>query len=285
MNTANTNSNSFPDTILHLVSQFGEGILSDHRIEGLLADTAQTTGYDFSIPVKIASVLSIGKKVCEIKKRNTSIQFYLEDLKKFFIEHSFLKEDVCNFLIDSYAYGVGLIKAINYTYTSHRKVEEQTISHGDYYGSLDPNDNRDGFGMLNMPDGSKFAGEWQLDMRMGFGVSTSISRERYAGQFSFDQKEGIGVQRDNYGSIYAGKWKNGKKQGYGTTYYPNGESLSAIYEDGEIVNSIGSWMLEDNTVVVGKMSAFGPTGECVHILIDGRQRNELWENGKLLMQL
>lgn len=72
---------------------------------------------------------------------------------------------------------------------------------------------RDGFGMLCLPDGSVFYGEWLSDNLHGCGGILTES-SNYIGEFSNGEKSGMGFQIDPYG-IRAGLFTENKRFGTG----------------------------------------------------------------------
>ena len=69
------------------------------------------------------------------------------------------------------------------------------------------------------------------------------------------------------------------KNGKGILYFPNGESLSTVFIDNQIADTVGIWYLQDQTFIQGKMTMKGPTGLCFHTLLDGTIIEEYWNNG------
>ena len=120
-----------------------------------------------------------------------------------------------------------------------------------------------------------------LDMRSGIGIETAKVRESYAGQWRTNVQHGIGMHIQESGLIYSGSWKNGKRNGWGNFFYPNGEVLFAKFKNDQIASKNGIYILKDDSIVQGKMTMQGPTGNCIRILANGDVIEETWLNGKL----
>merc|ERR1712100_490914 len=95
---------------------------------------------------------------------------------------------------------------------------------------------KDGEGVFEYPDGSKYQGNWRHDKRHGDGVYW------YAN-----------------GDIYSGEWKFGTKHGRGTFIHAESNAkLIGTYVDGKYVK--GKWVMSDATYTGGYKDnkPFGP---------------------------
>lgn len=278
--------NSFHEAMSILVEEYGISILTESRLEGMMADLL---GGEYAFyPVMRRAVQSrIGQRIIELSCQNFDYELALDNLKHSFQQENFLRPQAACYLVDSFAYALGLIPELGDSLMKGTDEDYKNeplfaaYEDGEFCGYTDENHERCGFGILKKEDGSYYAGEWKLGMRMGFGIGFSTSREKYAGQWCINLQNGIGTQQQQDGTIYTGQWKNGKKDGYGTIYYPNGECLSAFFCNGELSDTQGIWCLRDHTIVQGRMTLNGPTDLCFHTLKDGTIVDEYWNNGKL----
>lgn len=273
------------DAMLSLVKEFGVSILAETRLEGLVADLLGGE-YTFYPVMRRAVQTRVGQRLIDMSQSCVDSSLLIDNLKHSFQEENFLSPQAASYLIDSFAYALGLISEIETD-----SIDEE-LSHegeplfietkdGEFCGYKNQDEERCGFGILKEPDGSYYAGEWNLDMRMGIGIGFSTTRRKYAGQWRINKQHGIGMELQDDGTIYSGQWKNGKKNGFGTIYFPNGESLTIMFADDKIADTIGIWSLQDQSFVQGNMTINGPTGLCFHTLCDGTIIEEYWKNGKL----
>ena len=109
---------------------------------------------------------------------------------------------------------------------------------GLYYGEVDAQGRRQGFGVLNFTNGSRYEGKWQADEMTGRGVmetatgdvydghwanrtfvglgSLQTANSHYIGIWTAGLKSGPGVQIWAPGTVYAGEWLSGEQHGLGT---------------------------------------------------------------------
>lgn len=270
--------------MLFLVQEYGVGVLTEFRLEGLMADVLGGE-YTFFPVMHRAIQTRIGQRIMELAQHASNYEEDIDNLKHSFQEENFLNPQAASYLIDSYAYALGLVQEVEQNLTDETLSQEGEpifveIDEGEFCGYRNQENERCGFGILKEPDGCYYAGEWALDMRMGVGIGFSTTRRKYAGQWRFNKQDGIGTELQNDGTIYSGQWKNGKRNGMGTLYFPNGECLSTLFIDGDIADTVGIWHLQDKTFVQGKMTINGPTGLCFHTLLDGTILEEYWNNGR-----
>lgn len=280
---------SFHETMFMLVSKYGESILMDPRLEGMIADLLGGE-YLYQSVMRRAVQTRIGQRIIEISHNLNNIDIAIDALRHSFQEENFYKPTAANYMVDSFAYALGLISEIDIELS---KAEDDNIGEpsfiecddGEFCGYNNAEGDRCGFGILKETKGAYYAGEWKLNMRSGFGIGFSESRQKYAGQWRINKKNGIGMEILEDGTIYSGQWKNGKKHGLGSLFFPNGECLNIKFENDYICDCPGIWYLQDNTFIQGKMTLKGPTGLCYHILMDGTIQDEYWSEGKLVENL
>lgn len=116
---------------------------------------------------------------------------------------------------------------------------------GDIYTGAFADDHFDGFGVLELADGSSYAGYFSRSVYHGTGTWKDIDGISYAGEWLQGAKHGNFVITDRNGQTHTQEYRNGKtraewfsgviddqnrKQGYGSTIADNGDSFT-----GEIV--------------------------------------------------
>lgn len=280
---------SFHETMYMLVSECGENILMEPRLEGMIADLLGGE-YLYHSVMRRAVQTRIGQRLVEIKRKANNVDIAIDALRHSFQEENFYKPVVASYMVDSFAYALGLIQQID---TDFSDSDEDNIGEpsfieyddGEFCGYNNKEGERCGFGILKESGGACYAGEWKLNMRMGLGIGFSETRKKYAGQWHIDQKNGIGMEMQEDGTIYSGQWKNGRKHGVGSLFFPNGECLNTRFENDNICDCQGIWYLQDKTFIQGKMTIKGPTGLCFHTLIDGTIQDEYWNEGTLVNDL
>ncbi len=117
------------------------------------------------------------------------------------------------------------------------------LPNGDKYKGEWEDDKRHGKGKLTSPNGAVYDGDWANDMREGYGVVTvpgttpgSSSRiKRYAGGWRRDRRWGNGTNfyGDDGLERYEGEWYAGERSGWGRMYYTDG----SVYE--------GEWLRDE----------------------------------------
>lgn len=101
---------------------------------------------------------------------------------------------------------------------------------GFYFGELDEDNNRSGYGRTQTNKGKTlYDGEYQNDMKNGFGVSYYKSGKiAYVGNHKDDQYEGFGIEfRATDGSITVGNFSNNSKEYISAKFDKNGKIIFA----------------------------------------------------------
>lgn len=117
---------------------------------------------------------------------------------------------------------------------------------------------KDGIGRMNYADGGDYYGFWENGRRHGEGVFTYKNGDMYSGWWKFGEKEGTGTYTFKStgmklfgewtaGQITQGKWiypngmyyeggfSNNKPKGDGKWVFKNGNVLSGMYDQKEVV--------------------------------------------------
>ncbi|XP_027882803.1 ankyrin repeat and MYND domain-containing protein 1 isoform X1 [Xiphophorus couchianus] len=88
---------------------------------------------------------------------------------------------------------------------------------------------REGFGVQEWPDGSKYEGEFLDDFKHGKGRYSWKNGEFYEGFFYKDLKHGDGEYCWPSGHKFIGKFYLNRKEGYGHLKYPGGAIFQGLY--------------------------------------------------------
>lgn len=279
----------FHQLLAEIVQEFGEEVLTETRLRGIISDMGAGSGIvRFRTVIDRSISNHIGQKMLLMRDLDDAdFSLRVNTLKQTFQEENFFRHGIADYIIDSYLFALGWIDDLEeYNETkdigvSGKKGELSFAERGDdeYCGNLNKDDERSGFGVCKREDGSYYAGEWKLDMKNGIGIDISVNRNRYAGEWRMNRRNGIGIQIQENGTRYSGEWKNGKMHGVGTLFYPNGECMCARFLNGKILEEMGgTYYLQDGTFVMGRMTMDGPEGICFH-WIRGVCEEENWKCG------
>lgn len=113
--------------------------------------------------------------------------------------------------------------------------EGTTAYEGGYY-----NDKRNGFGTFYFKNGKvNYVGNWRDNLRNGFGVGFRGSDgSSHIGKWFDNIPNGIGARFDKNGNfLFLGEYFNGKKQGKGITIDDDGSFVVSIFDNDEVIES------------------------------------------------
>ncbi|XP_062411975.1 ankyrin repeat and MYND domain-containing protein 1-like [Sardina pilchardus] len=102
-----------------------------------------------------------------------------------------------------------------------------------YIYSTEPDSGRNGFGVQQWPDGSRYEGEFKNDLKHGVGVYSWPNGEIYKGSFYKDYRHGKGTYTWPDGSKFSGKFYLNRKEGYGVQLLPDSSFFKGLYHADE----------------------------------------------------
>lgn len=278
------------ELLLQIVDNFGEEILTDSRLCGILNDLALDDTAKYYSVVVCAINDHIGQKLLALRELDdVDFSLKLNMLKQSFQEDNFLQHGIADYIIDCYIFALGWLDTVESVSFEELNAAESKAGElsflkqedGDYCGNFGKDKQRSGFGILRKEDGSYYAGNWKLNTRSGIGFTVDVERNKYAGEWRLNRRSGIGIEILAEGMRYAGEWKNGKMHGPGILFFPNGERLAVRFINGHLSGEAGVFYLRDGTYVVGTMTMKGPNGCCLHYYHDGTYETENWINGQI----
>ena len=117
------------------------------------------------------------------------------------------------------------------TVTKKVKICRNGTSMGTYEDDLNPDGQRQEFGVLLRDNGNSYEGEWKKDKRDGLGIARYSSGDVYDGQWQRGKRQGHGVMYIDAGDTYIGSWDNGLKHGAGTCHWADGEVDVSWYQE------------------------------------------------------
>jgi len=88
-----------------------------------------------------------------------------------------------------------------------------------------------GYGVVELPNGERYAGEFENDRKNGRGEYTYTNGDRYVGAYRDDQRSGHGIYTYADASRYDGEWWDGKKNGQGTEIRADGSRYDGQWRD------------------------------------------------------
>lgn len=170
-----------------------------------------------------------------------------------------------------------------------------------YLGEV-KNSTLNGQGVLERPDGARYAGSFVDDEPDGLGSYHAKNGATYHGEFKAGKPHGRGSDRRADGEEYIGTYANGVRAGQGTAKFADGDSYTGEFKNGE-PDGKGRLRLKDGAVLVGTFRAgkaegpgrytapngdvflatFGgdvPEGEVKITRKDGTKEMQVWKDGK-----
>lgn len=281
-------SKSLHEVLRQIVDQFGQEIVGEQRLRGMICDYLP----DDVTSIKIMSRAvndHLGEKLLLLQGLDDSdFELQLSNIRQSFQEDNFLRHGIADYVVNCFLYSLEWTDEIP-EYDDLEGCREsgelsfvQSEDGSEYCGNLDTNNERSGFG-VERQETSYYAGEWRLNLRHGIGIEVDAKKNKYAGEWSINRPKGIGMKVYTNGSRYAGEWKNGKPQGPGILFLPDGKCICGQFQHGLLKKSYGICYLKDNSYIIGEMTENGPHGLCKHYFPEGHHEMEEWENGQKIV--
>eukprot|EP00930_Biecheleria_cincta_P018545 TRINITY_DN14407_c0_g1_i1.p1 TRINITY_DN14407_c0_g1~~TRINITY_DN14407_c0_g1_i1.p1 ORF type:complete len:434 (+),score=67.96 TRINITY_DN14407_c0_g1_i1:56-1357(+) len=131
-----------------------------------------------------------------------------------------------------------------------------------YHGSLDASCLKDGHGLLMLPDGSWYDGQFRKDKKSGHGVYHYRKGSNYRGQWLDDQQHGQGRECWADGSTFEGQFAKGKKHGRGRFQWKSGCTYEGQFHRNDM-HGTGSYTFADGQEYSGEWicNSMGPSGK------------------------
>ncbi len=121
-----------------------------------------------------------------------------------------------------------------------------------YYGALDENDNRIGYGRTVTSDGkTAYEGQYINDKRSGYGAYYYKDGTLcYCGEWKDNNRTGVGVGvSSTNGSIHVGSWRDNKPVGDGVRLHKNGELEFVCHKLSDNTTLLINFLSKDNIIV------------------------------------
>ncbi len=158
-----------------------------------------------------------------------------------------------------------------------------------------------GYGELDLPDGSTYRGDFNKGEFHGFGTYVEADGDRYEGQFKDGKPHGAGSFTGADGEEYSGDFFDGERAGLGILigavdgvylgeFSEGMPSGSGVYEDGttgryhgQFANGqphgFGSYVAADGRAYQGRFADGKLDGLVLVTEADGTARTETWKDG------
>ena len=161
--------------------------------------------------------------------------------------------------------------------SSNQESDTKTIvyTNGVFWG-LAVNDKKEGFGIMELNDGSLYEGNFSNDLKNGYGVSNSANGDRYEGDWFDGKRHGQGTYYYNNGDRFVGQFSNNQRTEQGT--YSNGVDKKGCV-NGDCNNGFGKKVFTNGVYegdfVNGKENGKGKMTHPNKSVYDGD-----WKDGK-----
>ena len=153
--------------------------------------------------------------------------------------------------------------------------EEQSSYEGEW-----KNGKRDGFGILNWNNESKFMGTFYENKVLGYGKLWNENGDIYKGIFNDYEAKGLGIYKTKFGAFFKGNWDNDKQNGFGLEKWPKGSNFIGEYLNGN-KNGIGILHFEEKTRYEGEFHEGVISGIGTFYFGNDRKYQGEWFNNKM----
>jgi hypothetical protein len=137
----------------------------------------------------------------------------------------------------------------------------------------------DGFGLLELADGSRYEGGFKADQPDGYGLYQGADGSRYQGDLSAGVPQGEGFEVTADGAAYHGGFSAGARHGQGTLLFVDGGLYEGGFENGK-AHGKGVFTALSGTTAAGSWINGKADGEFVITSRDGSVKHQLWRDDK-----
>ena len=135
----------------------------------------------------------------------------------------------------------------------------------------------DGYGVLELADGSRYEGGFKADKPDGYGLYQGDDGGLYQGELAEGVPQGKGFEVTTDGSKYHGGFSAGARDGQGTLLFADGGIYEGGFEDGK-ANGKGVYTDPFADTFEGTWSDGKANGEFVVTKADGTVEHQIWRN-------
>ncbi len=135
----------------------------------------------------------------------------------------------------------------------------------------------DGFGALELANGSRYEGGFKADKPDGYGLYQGTDGSLYQGELAGGVPQGKGFEVTADGAKYEGEFADGARHGEGTLLFADGGIYEGGFADGK-ANGKGVYTDPFDDVFEGTWSDGKADGEFLVTRADGTTKKQLWRN-------
>ena len=143
----------------------------------------------------------------------------------------------------------------NYIKKFKYPIQEQPFKYKDnktiFYVEFNYKGEKNGYGILILPDSSIYEGNFLYDKINGKGKLIYLNGSYYEGDFVNFIKKGKGKFYFNDGTFYSGDFNNDKIEGFGFINFNNGKSYKGEFKNNSI-NGKGEFIYNNNCKYIGE---------------------------------
>ena len=161
-----------------------------------------------------------------------------------------------------------------------RKFAIQYADGSVYSGYMNKDWQREGYGKLYLPDGSKYEGFFRKNTMEGRGRLINSEGFLYDGEFLKNKANGFGKYISLDGIVYTGQWLDEKQHGYGEEIFADGSRYEGEYFMGK-KNGRGKFKWPDGYLYEGEFFNNDLHGYGTYRWKDGRIYQGHWLHNKM----
>ena len=146
-----------------------------------------------------------------------------------------------------------------------------------YFGQLDKNGERGGYGKIEYSTGDSYEGYWENGKKNGNGLYRFRAGGSFLGSFIDDVPSGNGQRTYSSGNFYEGEFSKGKKNGFGIMRFKNGDVYEGNWNNDDM-HGEGTYFWSTGDWFVGKFERDQRSGPGVLHLVNGEVVEGSWRN-------
>ena len=172
-------------------------------------------------------------------------------------------------------------------YVKEKVVKDDTISvagsafmskmKNHYFGQIDQNGERDGYGKIEYSTGDSYEGYWKSGKKHGNGLYRFRGGASFLGMFVDDVPSGKGQRTYSSGNFYEGEFLGGKKNGQGCMRFKNGDVYEGNWNNDDM-HGEGTYFWSTGDWFVGRFERDQRSGPGVLHLVNGDIIEGTWRN-------
>lgn len=149
-----------------------------------------------------------------------------------------------------------------------------------YFGEMDENRKRSGYGKITYANGDAYEGFWEKDKPSGQGLYIWKEYGVYEGEFFEGTMTGTGRRVYASGNVYCGDFVRNKKHGKGQISFKNGDSYEGEWDNDEM-HGLGKYTWSTEDTYIGQFQHDKRTGKGSLTTINGEVFVREWKDGAM----